>query len=105
MSEPNDLHTARPSVEVMPALTLGKGAAPLEAARVRAGDTEASATAAAGAWGVTTKLPAGAPPPDPPPHPLSRRILRWSLQSQGSDWQSQRRGGAPRGGGAERCKV
>ena len=28
MSEPNDLHTARPSVEVMPALTLGKGAAP-----------------------------------------------------------------------------
>lgn len=49
MSEPNDLHTARPSVEVMPALTLGKGAAPLEAARVRAGDTEASATAAAGA--------------------------------------------------------
>lgn len=49
MSEPNDLHTALPSVEVMPALTLGKGAAPLEAARVRAGDTEASAAAAAGA--------------------------------------------------------
>lgn len=29
LSEPNDLHTARPSTEVMPALTVGAGAAPL----------------------------------------------------------------------------
>lgn len=64
---------------------------------MRAGDSEASAAAAAGAGGVTTRLPAGALPPELSPHPLSRRILRRSLQSPRAGAEGERRGGAPSG--------
>lgn len=79
---------------------------------MRAGDSEASAAAAAGAGGVTTRLPAGALPPELSPHPLSRRILRRSLQSpraggegEKRGGEGEKRGGAPLGGGAERWLV
>ncbi|XP_074196744.1 transmembrane protein 60 isoform X1 [Rhinolophus sinicus] len=63
-----------------------------------AGDTEesnaAAAAAAAGDLGVTTRLRTGALPPQPSPHPLSRRILHWSLQSPRAGREG---GGASRG--------
>lgn len=68
---------------------------------MRAGDTEASAAAAAataGARGATTRLPASAQPPESLPHPLSRRILRRSLQSP----RARGEGGGAEGRGALR---
>lgn len=64
-----------------------------------AGDTKANTTTAARHLGVTTRLPAGALPPQPSPHLLSRRILRRSLQSPRAGGDPGRREGrsAPRG--------
>lgn len=67
-----------------------------------AGHAEASTVAAAGELGLTTRLPAGALPPQPSPHPFSRRILRRSLQSPRAGRERERSGRAPRGGGPER---
>lgn len=62
-----------------------------------AGDTEASNAAAAGELGVTTRLRAAALPPQPSPHPLSRRIFRQSLQSPRAGRGREERRGASRG--------
>lgn len=68
-----------------------------------AGDTEASTVSAAGDLGLTTRLPASALPPQPSPHPFSRRILRRSLQSPRAGGERERRGKAARGGGRTRA--
>lgn len=64
------------------------------------GDSEASTATAARDLGLTARLPAGALPPQPSPHPLSRRILRRSLQSPRAG-----RGGCREGRSAPRGRI
>lgn len=107
LSEPNDLH-GPPKHEGDAGSYHRSGR---RAARRRlecAGDTEASnaaAAAAAGDLGVTTRLRASALPSQPSPHPLSRRILRRSLQSPRAGREGEGRGGAPAPRGRIRALV